>query len=254
VKGHWAVLVILILGFGLQNALAFDVSLNFNDVSVCDPLSIPPNVHELGEGTIGLGATGPFPLDEEIDVEALSIEVSPCPTADNPIKANFVVSITNVSPITYVDLWYVAEPTTAISNIDGTVTETFPLPGPDGFAFRIDSSDSPGGCGAHCPLFSETLTSDGVFEPGETWDFIIQDYAHTSLGPSAINSLNFGSSSTSSGSILAVAAVESPVGGTYLPIDQSALLLAGAQSISMWMIPVILAGVVVGVFVIKRKK
>jgi len=33
-----------------------------------------------------------------------------------------------------------------------------------------------------------------------------------------------------------------PVGGTYIPIDQSALLLAGVQSISMWMIPVILAG------------
>jgi len=42
------------------------------------------------------------------------------------------------------------------------------------------------------------------------------------------------------------------VGGTFLPIDTTSLLLAGAQSISMWMIPVILAGVVVGVFVIKR--
>ncbi len=45
-----------------------------------------------------------------------------------------------------------------------------------------------------------------------------------------------------------------PVGGTFVPIDQSALLLAGAQSVSMWMIPVILAGVGIGVFVIKRRK
>jgi len=44
-----------------------------------------------------------------------------------------------------------------------------------------------------------------------------------------------------------------PVGGTFLPIDTTSLLLAGAQSISMWMIPVILAGIVVGVFVIKRR-
>jgi len=43
-----------------------------------------------------------------------------------------------------------------------------------------------------------------------------------------------------------------PVGGTYIPIDQSALLLAGVQSISMWMIPVVIAGI--GVFVIKRRK
>jgi len=44
-----------------------------------------------------------------------------------------------------------------------------------------------------------------------------------------------------------------PVGGTYIPIDQSALLLAGVQSISMWMIPVVIAGIGIGVFVIKRR-
>jgi len=43
------------------------------------------------------------------------------------------------------------------------------------------------------------------------------------------------------------------VGGTFIPIDTSSLLLAGAQSISMWMIPVILAGIGIGIFVIKRR-
>ena len=43
------------------------------------------------------------------------------------------------------------------------------------------------------------------------------------------------------------------IGGTYIPIDQSALLLAGVQSVSMWMIPVVIAGVGIGVFVIKRR-
>jgi len=46
--------------------------------------------------------------------------------------------------------------------------------------------------------------------------------------------------------------VEIPVGGTMIPIDTTALLLAGVQSISMWMIPVVIAGI--GVFVIKRRK
>ncbi len=46
----------------------------------------------------------------------------------------------------------------------------------------------------------------------------------------------------------------SPIGGTFIPIDQTALLLAGVQSISMWMIPVVIAGVGIGVFVIKRRK
>ena len=43
------------------------------------------------------------------------------------------------------------------------------------------------------------------------------------------------------------------IGGISIPIDTSALLLAGAQSISMWMIPVVIAGIGIGVFVIKRR-
>ncbi len=44
------------------------------------------------------------------------------------------------------------------------------------------------------------------------------------------------------------------VGGSDVSINTSALLLAGVQSISMWMIPVVIAGVGIGVFVIKRNK
>jgi len=47
---------------------------------------------------------------------------------------------------------------------------------------------------------------------------------------------------------------DSAIGGTLISIDTVALLLAGVQSISMWMIPVVVAGVVIGVFVIKRRK
>jgi len=44
-----------------------------------------------------------------------------------------------------------------------------------------------------------------------------------------------------------------PVGGFNVPIDTSSLLLAGVQSISMWMIPVVIAGIGIGIFVIKRR-
>jgi len=44
------------------------------------------------------------------------------------------------------------------------------------------------------------------------------------------------------------------IGGTMIPIDTTALLLASIQSISMWMIPVVAAGIAIGVFVIKRRK
>ena len=44
------------------------------------------------------------------------------------------------------------------------------------------------------------------------------------------------------------------IGGSMVPMDKTALLLAGAQSISMWMIPVVIAGVSIGIFVVIRKK
>jgi len=43
-----------------------------------------------------------------------------------------------------------------------------------------------------------------------------------------------------------------PVGGTIVPINTTALLLAGAQTFS-WMIPVILSGIGIGLFVVSRK-
>jgi hypothetical protein len=44
-----------------------------------------------------------------------------------------------------------------------------------------------------------------------------------------------------------------PVGGEIIPINTTALLLAGVQSVSMWMIPVVIAGAGIGVFVIKKR-
>jgi len=42
------------------------------------------------------------------------------------------------------------------------------------------------------------------------------------------------------------------VGGEFLPIDSTALLLAGAQTFS-WMIPLVLSGIGIGLFVVSRK-
>jgi len=43
-----------------------------------------------------------------------------------------------------------------------------------------------------------------------------------------------------------------PVGGEFLPIETTSLILAGAQSFS-WMIPVVLSGIGIGLFVVSRK-
>jgi hypothetical protein len=33
--------------------------------------------------------------------------------------------------------------------------------------------------GANTPLIFESLTPDGIFEAGESWDFVVEDYFHT---------------------------------------------------------------------------
>jgi len=44
-----------------------------------------------------------------------------------------------------------------------------------------------------------------------------------------------------------------PIGGTLLPIDTTALLLAGAQMNAVWMIPVVAVGIGVGIYLVKRR-
>ena len=65
--------------------------------------------------------------------------------------------------------------------------------------------------GFNRPLIAETITADGIFEAGETWEFIIQDYGNAA-GISAADFLSVGlvgfdstgDPSFSSGSIIAV--------------------------------------------------
>ncbi len=51
---------------------------------------------------------------------------------------------------------------------------------------------------------------------------------------------------------LVLTGVDDVVGGEFSPIDSTALILAGAQSFS-WMIPVLLSGIGIGLFVVTRK-
>lgn len=44
-----------------------------------------------------------------------------------------------------------------------------------------------------------------------------------------------------------------PIGGSILPIDSAALLLAGTQTSALWILPVVLSGIGVAVFILRRK-
>ena len=169
----------------------------------CDFLFVPQEVDELGIAPAFL----PFP-DELIDaVDTFTIEVA-CPL-DDPLVPNALVVMTNTTGIAWADVWYVADPRapvgavgTSISNFDGFVDAAGPVFDP-GDAFKIDF------VGVNRPLVFESLAGNGIFEPGETWHFIIDDYVNTGgLAASLFDSIGVASASPggppSSGSIIGV--------------------------------------------------
>ncbi len=172
-----------------------------------DPLVIPEyGLHELGNQ---LGTPTPFPNDEWIMSGWEPTDMRSCfeeGTPDDPGIPNALVYITNMTGLLWTDVWYVGDvdPTgfreTTLTNMDGTVN--------GGLAFKIDN------IGINRPLVFESMNPDLVFEPGETWAFIIQDYQNwVGLPPSAFGSVGVGTGSAfpfdpflSSGSIIAIPA------------------------------------------------
>jgi hypothetical protein len=157
-------------------------------------------VDELGQNPYGAST---FPSNESINayMYAAPSTYTPCSqNPDDPSIPNWTVLIQNLTNISWYSVWYVADPETTIANDDGIVNGCQ--------AFKIDS------VGLNTPLIFETLVVDGIFQPGETWEFVIQDFQNP-LGPVAFMSVGVGWGSTgdmlSSGSIVAI-----PVPGAIL--------------------------------------
>ena len=143
-----------------------------------DALTLPSVVHELGNLPW-------FPSDEWIDSSWSETAYRPCQeNADDPGITNIAVAITNRSDRAWRNLHYVADPETSLANNDGLVNGCL--------AFKID------GIGQNTPLVSENMAQDGIFEVGETWVFVIQDYAN-SLGLNAARFGSIGAGSASEG-------------------------------------------------------
>ncbi len=180
---HFAMFLSAPLVASLLTSLAFSVPVKvyYDDTSHCDPLMVPRDVDELGIGQslVVAGTTnGLFPKDEEISAFAFEEFLTVCPDSDDPDRRDSIVSITNLtSPArSFSSLWYVANPNTHISNWDGYVGQQGFEDYGVGLAFRIDDK------GHNKPLLSESGLSNGVFEPGETWKFVVQDYDAGALG------------------------------------------------------------------------
>jgi hypothetical protein len=162
-----------------------------------DDLVIPEyGLHELGNQPH-------FPNDEWITSGWEPTEERSCFEEGNEDLEipNVEVFITNMTGAYWFEVWYVGDPETTLTNQDGWVN--------GGLAFKIDN------VGLNRPLVFESMNPDLVFEPGETWSFIIQDYVNTKqLLPSALGSIGVGylsantegTAALSSGSIIAIPA------------------------------------------------
>ena len=124
-------------------------------------------VHEIGCHTV-------FPTCQQIEcISSEPTEETACADdpGDNPNIPNALVTIKNLCEVSRCELYYVADPETDLSNWDEWVGQVGD-PEPEK-AFRIDQ------IGVNKPLFSESMNQDQCFEPGEVWQFIIQDYVNT---------------------------------------------------------------------------
>jgi hypothetical protein len=170
------------------SAAAIPVSVSHLDLPTCDFLAVPPHVDELGD------VTGGFPPDETITAVDFTTTIPACPASDTG-AVNARVIMTNLTPFDFVEVWYVSDPETSLSNVDGLVN------GEE--AFRIDM------VGLNRPLIFESGVIPGVFESGEAWEFIIDDYfnalgigADHFFSPGAVGAASPGL--PSSGSIIAL--------------------------------------------------
>ncbi len=163
------------------SALANPVNGIYVDGPDCDINGQRQAVEELG--------TIIFPADELVSTSSSQTTLSSC-ASDDPTLSNFLVTMTNLTGKDWTDLFYVADVGTTISNADGEAASAI-VPGTRTLAFRIDS------VGSNTPLVFESMGSNGIFEAGETWQFILQDYTNAAGGPpEAFSSFDFAGAST----------------------------------------------------------
>ena len=202
-KYYQSALAVVVVMICSRSVFAFPAQVVHVNTPQCDVLSIPTEVDEIGDAT-------EFPPDEALfAVDLGATNFAPCPS-NNGTLPEVVVDIRNLTGRAWKEVWYVADQETDVSNFDGEANDILSPPVHE--AFRIDHDVSDPG-GINHPLIFESMTVDGIWEVGETWQFVLQDYFNTlGLPASAITSIGVGSASStpatgiidSSGSIIGI--------------------------------------------------
>lgn len=168
----------------------------------CDGPTLPSQMltHELGDGT----AAFPFPINERIsvNVQPLPVPFQSC-EPDDGMANDWLIRIVNLSPISWQDLYFVADDFGfVVGNYDGVMLDLSNPGVAPTQAFRIDGTVT---AGVNNPLQLETATVNEVFEPGETWVFSLINFKTGVPSFGSVGAFGAGSqqNSASTASILA---------------------------------------------------
>lgn len=188
-------------------AVAEPVDGTYFDMPGCDDHGPQQFVEEFGDSSA-------FAPDEVFDHASTFTNLSACVATDSPSIPNALVQITNLTGRFLQDLYYVADEGTSFSNIDGGAfgagSPAIRTP-----AFRIDEM------GMNQNLVFESMTFDGILEPGETWQFIVQDYGNAAgLAPDAFFSVGLAGDSPFAGTVESSASIVR----TEIPAPASSLI------------------------------
>jgi len=172
-------------------------------VGHCDVLAPLPAISD------ELGTSASFPLDERISAVFGVGQVDACTSSSNPTVLNVLLDITNQTNISFTDLHYVADVGTGFTNFDGTINNQE--------AVRLDN------VGVNKPLIAEIGGLQPlVFEPGETWRVILDDWTNAvGLNAADLGSIGVPSAifpDPSSGSIVAIPGIPEPATASLLAI------------------------------------
>jgi len=206
-----ALLALLAGPTGSARALAVNGS--YTDDPRCDAQPNQNLPHEIGETTA-------FPIDERISV-FVSAALSYVCVGDDGAPNDFIVQMTNLSSYAYTDLFFVADTGISIGNADGMVMDLINAPGVMADAFRIDGSVT---LGVNDNLMGESGIVNEIFEPGETWRFIVTNVIFPANVPPT---LIFDSAGGFAGSSLGAPPSTASILGTQVVPEPGTALLLG---------------------------
>ena len=201
--------VLAALMFCASPVMAYIIDVYTEPDPIQDDWQLRGEVDELGNQ---------FPPDEMIDSMVVMWQGHvPCPKEFQEFAVQ--VRIINRTHMTFPELYYVADlESTTLTNYDewvgqvnaaGIVTQPW-------LAFKIDA------VGENTPLVYEDRPN-GLFEPGEAWEFVIQDYRNIfGLSPAAYRSV---------GSIAALSSHDGFSSGSIITPEPTTIVLLGLGSL-----------------------